>query len=582
MLNLKKSPEGIGLLGWNTELPASGIDDPLGMTLRVGARLAAELMHCITSVTPRARYYSFYPWAFERTYGRLGKAGTLAGAMQMVLLDERAMTLGAVLHHEGRTCDGGALQGSTEAIHFARSPSGESLDLRSWSHLADNASGFAPYKGSLVNLGLFEDGEVGEEGEEAGTLRSGRLSSKGRRLAEAFGRAVANTRFVHLKPEDSAVPLDVLKEFGAAAGLCELMSADDCDLRPLRDLFFATDLEDENNSHHRRRMSLMLLLWAVDTARTAGRDLDARTFDDLTFYGVVLDENDDASSVEVPGPLADIAQRWRIFHFHNYLTTALESLLSGLVRSLRYHPAGRSISEVLEAFDSDEANTELAEYFKFESDVRFMELTPIDALALIGIDAESWRSRSSTGGKMMFGDALIERSLRTSLVDDGLVSGTIGPALSILLLLVLMLRFEHTVAEAYQGWNRAKAYQPLSDISMPTLAQALVMELGSNWWTRPLRDVVARVMTRFVVRQHETMSYEKGYGGSPPLFRVDGVMIVGMDLVLDNVGAGNPRFGSAMRVLRDLRLIANDAEEGLILTAEGRGLLETLLETARS
>ena len=44
--------------------PASDAD-PLGLNLRVSARLANELLHCITSITPRARYYSFFPWAFE-------------------------------------------------------------------------------------------------------------------------------------------------------------------------------------------------------------------------------------------------------------------------------------------------------------------------------------------------------------------------------------------------------------------------------------------------------------------------------------------------------------------------------------
>jgi hypothetical protein len=39
--------------------------DPLGLMGRVSNRLANQLLFCITSITPRARYYSFLPWCIE-------------------------------------------------------------------------------------------------------------------------------------------------------------------------------------------------------------------------------------------------------------------------------------------------------------------------------------------------------------------------------------------------------------------------------------------------------------------------------------------------------------------------------------
>lgn len=39
--------------------------DPLSLELRVSARLSNELLYCITSITPRARYYAFFPWALQ-------------------------------------------------------------------------------------------------------------------------------------------------------------------------------------------------------------------------------------------------------------------------------------------------------------------------------------------------------------------------------------------------------------------------------------------------------------------------------------------------------------------------------------
>jgi hypothetical protein len=60
-----KPSDAVQLVRWNKELPSASAADPLGLNLRVSARLANELLHCITSITPRARYYSFFPWAFE-------------------------------------------------------------------------------------------------------------------------------------------------------------------------------------------------------------------------------------------------------------------------------------------------------------------------------------------------------------------------------------------------------------------------------------------------------------------------------------------------------------------------------------
>ena len=50
------------LLRWSEHIPASDVQDPLGLGLRGSARLASRLLYCVTSITPRARYFSFIPW----------------------------------------------------------------------------------------------------------------------------------------------------------------------------------------------------------------------------------------------------------------------------------------------------------------------------------------------------------------------------------------------------------------------------------------------------------------------------------------------------------------------------------------
>jgi hypothetical protein len=93
-----KPSDAVQLVRWNKELPSASAADPLGLNLRVSARLANELLHCITSITPRARYYSFFPWAFEDYRDNEHGTSKDRGRIQGVLARERAMVLGAVLH----------------------------------------------------------------------------------------------------------------------------------------------------------------------------------------------------------------------------------------------------------------------------------------------------------------------------------------------------------------------------------------------------------------------------------------------------------------------------------------------------
>jgi hypothetical protein len=119
VFQLAKPSEGVRLLHWNKEFPSASPADPLGLNLRVSARLSDELLYCITSITPRARYYAFFPWAFQdyndHENAKRGDRGRIKG----VLVRERAMVLGAVLHHDGHACEGDAL-GGVERSHKNR------------------------------------------------------------------------------------------------------------------------------------------------------------------------------------------------------------------------------------------------------------------------------------------------------------------------------------------------------------------------------------------------------------------------------------------------------------------------------
>src|SRR3954452_6290112 len=106
------------LLHGSAQVPSPNVQAPLGLSLRGSARLANRLLHCITSITPRARYFSFLPWCvYDYQEREKGRPHAL-GLRDAIVLRENALTLACVKHHQhhkGGTCKGGAPVGTNEA-----------------------------------------------------------------------------------------------------------------------------------------------------------------------------------------------------------------------------------------------------------------------------------------------------------------------------------------------------------------------------------------------------------------------------------------------------------------------------------
>lgn len=362
VFQLTKSSEGMKLLHWSKELPSASAADPLGLNLRVSARLSNELLYCITSITPRARYYSFFPWAFQNYNEQERTAKGDRGRVQGVLVRERAMVLGAVLHHGGAACDNGGLGGSDRATELARKNL-RSYDLVGWRHLNAGEGQFgAAYKGSLINLGVFET-EGAEVNDEAGAdskdldegtqaIEVRELSPLGKRLADAFEKSVRGTAYVAQQlTRMNKVNADVLNEFGSRAGLCEIAGKRAYDRDVLRNVFFARYEEMSQPGHHRRRMSLLLLLECVGQAHAAGIAFGNSSFSDICYFGTLLSDEDtpDKTAVSMPPALSDIYERWRIFYTQNYLAVALQSMLVACVRVIRGRSGGMTHGRLVQA-----------------------------------------------------------------------------------------------------------------------------------------------------------------------------------------------------------------------------------------
>jgi hypothetical protein len=87
------------LLSWSRHIPSGQIQDPLGLNLRGLARFANQLLFCITSITPRARYYSFLPWCVYDWQLREQGQPNASTLRDGITFRERGFVLSCVVHH---------------------------------------------------------------------------------------------------------------------------------------------------------------------------------------------------------------------------------------------------------------------------------------------------------------------------------------------------------------------------------------------------------------------------------------------------------------------------------------------------
>lgn len=589
MLELARQASSLKLLQWTKELPSASAGDPLGLSLRVSARLANELLYCITSITPRARYYAFFPWAFQDYTEHERATTTDRGRIRGVVSRERAMVLGAVLHHDGHACQGGALGGSDEAEKLLKKGSRPSYDLSRWKHLTATEGQFgAAYKGSLINLGVFKssadnvaddaDEQTAELNEDVQAVDVHELSSLGKRLADAFARSVRSTNYVRegwtLRDRVDAA---VLQEFGVAAGLCEISNRGARDREVLRDVFFARCDELKGDSHQRRRMSLVLILECVRLTHASGTSLTATNFGDLCFFGSLQLEDDEGERYVAAMPdrrLDDILQRWRIYQAHSFLAVALQSLLVACVRLLRDHRGGVADDALMTALNVSAIASRFHDITGVDLPGSFLDLTPRSTLAACNIHPTNGQNMALDRPQLE--DPFSERRLETLLVEGEAEEGA-GIALAAILLFQVVLRHSDLTAEPIQNWYRRQVYDPYSDVSIAVIADFLKAEFGNDWIDRPNGEILRRIIWRFVVRQHQTMSYERGFGGTAPLFQLDGTTVIGTSTDYADPQSPHPRFPRALQILEDLGLIEDDDEIGYELTDDGKTWLNNEL-----
>ncbi len=578
---MAKKNQGNQLLRWSDYVPASDVTDPLGLGLRGSTRLASLLLYCITSITPRARYFSFIPWAIYDWQQREKGLGYAFGLREAIKLREKALTYGCVAHHKGHPCVGGALVGSTAAQNWLSENDGQANLGRI--PFAKNPA-LNAYLNSMVNLGLFVEQEAREDAEEELqevelTFDDIELSALGSELASGYRSVVESLGVIEkLTQAERSCSVEQLAELGAIGGLCELVEPNAVDRATLTDVFLARK-GFSDKSHFRRNRSLVLILELCRQLSRSGIQTNASSFGLSVYYGQVS-IGDESKAISIPESLTDISRRWRMFYFHHYMGVAIEGMFSWLVTRVSERGlTGASVGELASELKSPVVSRELGELTGGGITGEFGASNPAKFFSIFGL-AESDLSNALSkefDEKITEEHACAESSLESAIRDGTHRHSATGLAVPCVLLALTLGRYRQWEETEYGDWLASDAVvkDPYLDL-LPSTVSIGLSNHYSGWWRKSWSELAEYVLARFVVQQHQSMAFEKTATGDRCLLEVDGERVTS-DAAYDKVGLGNARLGSAIQILTDLSLLSKDEHGNRIVTPDGIAILETEL-----
>ena len=323
----------------------------------------------------------------------------------------------------------------------------------------------------------------------------------------------------------------------------------------------------------------MLLL--LDLCRQLSADdwsVGEPVFGQSVYFGQCRSDDGEQIDISWPEPLRDVATRWRMFYFHQYMSVALEGPFAWVVtHAAEKGVAGVSFGDMVSQLNSAVVRKNLSQLLERTMSSPFGDSTPADTMRLVDssfteLDAMSSRRLDDT---IPLSSQFSEDRLEQVIREGKHLHDPTGLAIPMVLLAVTLVRYTQWEDTNYGQWLATAARDPYLDLVPPVLTTGLSRHFG-RWWACRWSDLTEYVLTRYVVQQHQSLSYEKTVAGERCLLQVDGLRVMS-NAAYDTVGVGNPRFRSALQVLKDLSLLEDTDDEITEVTKDGRRILKEWL-----
>jgi hypothetical protein len=527
--------------------------DPLGLS-RVAQTITDYLLTGIITQTDRARYYSFYCWALWHIQMEESPK-RFQDFVDGFRRREAAVALATVLNNEETSPVG--VTAVRTMINEGRTAGRFNSDFRVLP--SNQLGGYGQYySGSIYQLGLTHRLEDGMDRVTEGNAET---------LADTFHDSVKETPYIKkrlfLEKAVTLRELELSKQFLTIDALSEPFCIKEREL--LRQLFFSFGEKKPGDRELLRRQTLAQILHIVSEYEANGNpahfgEIDRHLVYPPYYYGVLQFDDDSTSTYHCPEKFEVCRTLWRQYCLQQFVTQAIESLMYAVLETVGSESGGLSLEETISRLIG-------SDFLSILKDVTGNTCKyPWQLLGTFNVDkipeerdSKKLQKRFSIPADMSEAEILNidEKSPATAL------------AVTVLLLACI-----------YGKWRGVK-----NDIGCSYVVQHAGHELWMGYvipfldtWLKKdtTWDVTLHFMIEgFIINQHDRIMYEKRRLDSCWLSRIEGKIVKEQDY--------DPRWRSsrhrnAVTILRDLGFVDVDVDMLILITKDGRKVLQKVLK----
>jgi hypothetical protein len=484
---------------WTEFVLQKGGQDPLAMGRRAANRMSLELFWGMTVNTQVARYYAFYPWVVEQS-----QAQDRSALLDDIIRAEKAYAIACLLAHDGERCVNGLV--GADLVDSFGIEGRDSYTLPAVKWFAREASGFGQlYQGPLFRLDLLESAD--------GMIAT---TARGRRLAQAYKRNVAETEYVARYFDKDIVPKSVLTPYGHQACPCALVQSPNEELKLLRELFFESrDERRECQLSH----SLCLVLDIIRSCTRIDRAFDEHCFRIAVFYREIADaESKTYHRYHPPEDLEEVRERWRLFQAENYFVFVLETFLSALLDAAENQSKQKiSLNLLVKKLEDARPLSLLGDYLGVSFDARSLAGLTLRQAArtmLMRLPATEFNAESShrfdnnTTAYRPWSEEQIAQ--RLAPLNKGRVKPSERIMGALALLLTLYVRFYHYHKRRPNAWDWYLVRSSRDDLDL-SLSKWMYQNPDLLRRTRSVLDFLVSFLDVYVLRRQLKVAEDRRY-----------------------------------------------------------------------
>lgn len=531
--------------------------DPLGLS-RVSDNLTGFLLPSIITTTDRARYFSFYTWAWadiQALKATATKELSLTALRSEFQRREAAFAVASFLDRKTDLPIVGIRQVEPKATG-----GDDDVDIEFPVLPSNQLGGFGQYYGGCLHGLELLQGDADGFCEVPTPL--------GEKVAQAFAAATATAPYLS---DDSLrnkrrVPREVLKKSAKVFSLDGLLlPSAKAEREALIRMFFSLGEKPTPSHPLNRQGSLALFLHVLSTYESAGIEVPRGEVDDYAvywphYYNGLCDEEGNWHPYQAPAVLAEVQGFWRQFCAHQLVAYAIEEFLAAVLTVLSAHPKGLSEADLVEKLSDEQFPDFLDETLSGECG------SPSEMLKHLGM-TEVPSGRLSLALCERFSGAAELNEWNIVQTEGYTAANRLGRAVAIMAMLY----------GKWAGRRDDSHFQRVEQTAHNEFWLGTIFPWVESWLQKDLswNKAVGTLLREIIVR-HDTIKFQKRKLDASWLDEANGRFIWQQDL---EPGFRASRHGNATTILQDLGLIEHAGlEQPLIVTARGR---EVLAETLR-